>query len=73
MCIERPGVVVERAGAVAAVSLAGRVRRASTLLVPDLAVGDWVLVAAGTVISRLDPAQAEQLINEVDRVRGEAQ
>ena len=31
---------------------------ASTLLVPDVQVGDWVYVAAGTVIERLDPAEA---------------
>jgi hydrogenase maturation factor len=27
---------------------------------PDVAVGDWVYVAAGTVIDRVDPQAAEQ-------------
>jgi hydrogenase maturation factor len=38
----------------------GRRRRASALLMPDVAVGDWVYVAAGTVIDRVDPQAAEQ-------------
>jgi len=39
----------------------GRLRRASTLLVDGLAVGDWVTVAAGTVLATLEPAEAAEL------------
>ncbi len=48
-------------GSGAMVALDGRIRRASTLLVPDLAVGDQVLIAAGTVIRRLDPIEVADL------------
>lgn len=41
----------------ATIDTEGRRRRASTLLAPDLAVGEWVFVAAGTVIDRLEPEE----------------
>lgn len=61
MCIAFPGrvVAIDRTGAL--VETEGRRRRASTLLVDDLAIGDWVTVAAGTVLARLDPAEAEEV------------
>jgi hydrogenase maturation factor len=46
------------------------VRHASTLVVPEVAVGDWVIVAAGTILERIDPLQAAQLtaaVNEAYR------
>jgi hydrogenase assembly chaperone HypC/HupF len=59
MCVGFPGRVVAVDELGATVDQEGRTRRASTFLMPDLAMGDWVLVAAGTVVERLDPAQAE--------------
>jgi hydrogenase expression/formation protein HypC len=59
MCVGFPGRVVAVDELGATVDHEGRTRRASTLLMPDLAPGDWVLVAAGTVVERLDPAEAE--------------
>lgn len=58
MCIGFPGRVVSVDETGATVEQEGRVRRASTLLFPDVAPGDWVYVAAGTVVERLDPAEA---------------
>lgn len=58
MCIDFAARVVSREGESVVVDSEGRRRRASTLLVPDVQVGDWVYVAAGTVIERLDPAEA---------------
>ncbi len=59
MCIGFPGTVVSVDELGAAVDQDGRIRRASTLMIPDIAVGDQVLVAAGTIVERLDPAEAE--------------
>ena len=61
MCIAFPGRVVsiDRTGAV--IETEGRLRRASTLVVTDLAIGDWVTVAAGTVLARLDAGEAEEV------------
>jgi hydrogenase assembly chaperone HypC/HupF len=61
MCIGFPGVVVGIDGSGAVVETEGRRRRASTLYCPDVAVGDWVTVAAGTIVERLDPAEAAEI------------
>ncbi len=58
MCLGFPGLVVAVDATSATVDTEGRRRRASTLLAPDLQVGEWVFVAAGTVIDRLDPDEA---------------
>jgi hydrogenase assembly chaperone HypC/HupF len=55
MCLGFPGLVVAVDASGATVDTEGRRRRASTLLAPDLAVGEWVYVAAGTVVDRLEP------------------
>jgi hydrogenase assembly chaperone HypC/HupF len=61
MCIAFPGVVVDVDPAGAVVETDGRRRRASTVFLPDIAVGDWVRVAAGTVVDRLDPDEAAEI------------
>ena len=58
MCVAFPGRVTAIDAGGATVDTEGRQRRASTLLVPDVAVGDWVFVAAGTIVDRLDPEEA---------------
>lgn len=62
MCVAFPGRVVEVDEFGASVDTEGRRRRASTLLVPDVAVGDWVAVAAGTIVERLEEAQALEIV-----------
>lgn len=68
MCISYPGrvSVIDEAGAIVVTD--GRARRASTLYLPDIAVGDWVIVATGTIVERLDPAEAA----EIQRLLGAA-
>lgn len=61
MCIGFPGTVVSVDDSGATVETDGQLRRASTLIVPDVAVGDQVIVAAGTIVERLDPAEAEAI------------
>ena len=58
MCLGFPGLVVAVDAMGATVDTEGRRRRASTVLTPDLQAGEWVFVAAGTVIDRLDPEEA---------------
>ena len=72
MCIAFPGLVraIDADGASAVVETEGRRRRASTFLVPDLAVGDWVTVAAGTVVDRLTPEEAAEVQALVSMVKG---
>lgn len=63
MCLSFPGLVVAIDALGATIDTEGRRRVASLLLAPDLAVGEWVYVSAGTVIDRLDP-------DEVAFIRG---
>lgn len=72
MCLDFPGRVVERNGDIVVVDCDGRRRRASTLLYPELRVGDWVYVAAGTVVELLDDATAKQINREIAIAKGVA-
>jgi hydrogenase expression/formation protein HypC len=73
MCIAYPGQVLEIADGIALVETDRRRRRASLLLVPETAVGDWVVVSAGTVLRVLDPAEADQIRTTLDKAaRAEA-
>jgi hydrogenase assembly chaperone HypC/HupF len=69
MCISYPGRVVAVDGPNAVVDTIGRRRRASTLVVPDVTVGEWVLVGAGSVLRRLDPDDALALTRALDTAR----
>jgi hydrogenase assembly chaperone HypC/HupF len=61
MCLGFPGrvVAIDRAGAT--IDTEGRRRRASTLLLPDLEIGEWVWVAAGTVVERVPPGDVDDI------------
>jgi hydrogenase assembly chaperone HypC/HupF len=61
MCIAFPGIVVDVGSDGAVVETEGRRRRASTLFLPGITVGDWVTVVAGTVVERLEPEQAAEI------------
>jgi hydrogenase assembly chaperone HypC/HupF len=62
MCIAAPGRVLAIEADHALVDLDGRVRRASLVRMPEVSVGDWALVAAGSVLRRLDPDEAAQIV-----------
>ena len=61
MCLMMPGRVVAVAGETCEVETSGRIDKASMMLEPDLAVGDWVLVNSGTVVRKLDDDQADEM------------
>ncbi|HXI46250.1 MAG TPA: HypC/HybG/HupF family hydrogenase formation chaperone [Candidatus Acidoferrales bacterium] len=61
MCVEFPSRVVAVDDLGATVSREGRLRRASTILLPDVVPGDWVYVAAGAIVKRIDAREAEAI------------
>lgn len=69
MCIAAPARIVAVDGPDAVVDVAGRRRRAALLMTPDVTVGEWVLVAAGNVVRRIDPAEAASLASELSAAR----
>lgn len=62
MCVAYPAQVIEVADEMALVEIDRRQRRASLMLVPEVAVGDWVIVAAGTVLEIVDPDEATEIL-----------
>jgi hydrogenase expression/formation protein HypC len=61
MCISFPAQVIGFDGADAIVDVEGRRRRASMLMRPQVAVGDWVLIGAGSVLRSIAAAEAAEL------------
>ena len=72
MCLIQTGVVVARSGDAAIVESDGRERLVTSLLVPDLEVGDVVFVGLGTVFSRATAEEAESLELMAATARGRA-
>jgi hydrogenase assembly chaperone HypC/HupF len=62
MCLVAPARVISIDGQAAVVDHDGRHRRASLLLEPETHVGDWVIVGSGTVLRRLDPFEAAEIL-----------
>lgn len=58
MCIAVPGTIVSVDGQTALVSWGERRQTVSTLLLPDVAPGEHVIVTGGMIIERLDPGEA---------------
>jgi hydrogenase assembly chaperone HypC/HupF len=61
MCLTVPAEVIAIDGDEAVVRVDGRLRRANALAVSDLAVGDRVILAAGSVMARLDADEADEI------------
>jgi len=61
MCLTVPGRVTAIDQLGATVEVGQQVRRATTIFTPDVSVGDWVIVSAGSVLRILDPAEAEMI------------
>lgn len=73
MCLMQTGMVVARNGDVAIVAVNGRDQLVTSLLVPDLDVGDVVLVGLGTVFARTTADEAAELDLLAATARGGAQ
>jgi len=69
MCIAVAARILALEGGDALIEVDGRARRASLLRLPEVAVGDWALVAAGTVLRRLEPDEAAEIVQLLDRAR----
>ncbi len=68
MCLAVPGKVLHveaDALRMATVSFGGVRKQVSLALVPEAAVGDYVIVHVGFAISRLDEAAAERTLEEL--------
>jgi len=62
MCLAVPARVVELNGDNAIVDLDGIRKETSTLLLDEVAVGDYVLIHVGYALERIDPLEAEKTL-----------
>lgn len=61
MCLSLPGTVIELREPMALVDTAGVARWCNSLMLPELKVGDRVLVHAGLVLEVLDAEVAREM------------
>ena len=69
MCLALPMRITAVDGQLATIVAAGLEQQCSVMLVPEAAVGDYVLVHAGFAISVLDEGEAQEtldLLREID-------
>lgn len=68
MCLAQPRRVTAVGSETVRILAGTREREVSTLFVPDLQVGDYVIVAGDVVVERLDPAEAEERLAIFDEL-----
>lgn len=68
MCLAIPGKILEIEGATARVDFGGVTREADLSVMPDAAVGDYVLVHAGFAIQKLDESEARETLRLFDEL-----
>ncbi|NJE06314.1 HypC/HybG/HupF family hydrogenase formation chaperone [Thermococcus sp. M36] len=68
MCLAVPAKVLEIKGNVAIVDFGGVKREARLDLLPDVKVGDYVIVHTGFAIEKLDEERAREILEAWDEV-----
>ncbi|MCL4371286.1 MAG: HypC/HybG/HupF family hydrogenase formation chaperone [Chloroflexi bacterium] len=63
MCLAVPARITRIEGNRATVDVAGVVREASIMMLPDAKVGEYVIIHAGYAIERLDEEEARRTID----------
>ena len=71
MCLAVPARVVELNGDNAIVDLDGVRKETSTLLLDEVAVGDYVLIHVGYALERIDPIEAEKTLKLFAELRAQ--
>lgn len=68
MCLAVPGEVVKIDGIKGEVSFSGAIRIADLSLVPEVKIGDYVLVHAGCAIQIIPPDNARETIKLFEEI-----
>ena len=72
MCLSVPGKIVsiDKSG-LATLDYSGTTRKASNALMPDVKVGDWVLISAKMIVQKVKQEDAEKTLalwDEIDKI-----
>lgn len=74
MCLAIPMKIINIDGSVATAEVDGVTRQARLdLLLPEVGVGDYVLIHAGLAISRVDPEDAAATLDLLRKIADEIQ
>ncbi len=73
MCLAIPMKVIEINGEIAKAEVDGVVRQARLDLLPEVVVGDYVLIHAGLAIARVDAQAAEETLELLRQYADEIQ
>jgi len=68
MCLGIPGKVVKIDGDVALVDIGGVKKQVDIFLVPDVKVGDYVIVHAGSAISKVNEKEAHEMLKAWEEI-----
>ena len=68
MCLAIPAKVIEIDGTRARVDFAGNVRAADLTLLPDVGVGEYVLLHAGFAIGKYDEETALATLRDLEEI-----
>ena len=68
MCLAVPAKVIEVEGSIARVDVAGNVREADLTLLPDVTVGEYVLLHAGFAIGKYDEETALATLRDLEEM-----
>jgi hydrogenase expression/formation protein HypC len=68
MCLGIPAKVLSIEGELAEVEIGGAVRKANIQLVPEVKIGEYVLLHAGFAIQRLDEADALETLKLLEEL-----
>ncbi|MBS9781267.1 MAG: HypC/HybG/HupF family hydrogenase formation chaperone [Gammaproteobacteria bacterium] len=70
MCLALPAQIIDiHEELTATINLAGIHKKISIELVPDVAVGDYVVVHVGYAIGKIEPEQAEQTLQLFEQMQ----
>ncbi|MCE7875400.1 HypC/HybG/HupF family hydrogenase formation chaperone [bacterium CPR1] len=68
MCLAIPGRILSLSADLATVEVSGVRREVNIALLPELKVGDWVLIHVGFALSRLNEEEARQTLSYLEQL-----
>jgi len=71
VCLAVPAKVIAIKGELATVEVGGNTRKINIMLIPEVNVGDFVLIHAGYAMERLDKREAQETLKLLEAVYAE--
>ncbi|MCD6594614.1 HypC/HybG/HupF family hydrogenase formation chaperone [bacterium] len=68
MCLAIPGRIISIDGTTAIVDYGGVHKKASLLVLPDMKIGDMILVHAGFAIAKIDEKDAQETLDAFEKL-----